>query len=125
MPRTFRASIAAAVLACGASLIAQTSVPEIAFDSNPDLLQTPKDVFVGEVAGGGGDSKGQIFVYTRESHPYGTIGDNRTFYRNGSKLYQFDPAGKFVRELGQDVYGFNAPTGPPRRPQDQRSAHGA
>ena len=87
MTRTFRAFIAAAVLACGASLVAQTSVPEIAFDSNPDLLQTPKDVFVGEVAGVGANSKGQIFVYTRASHPYGTIGDNRTFYRNGSKLF--------------------------------------
>jgi hypothetical protein len=118
MTRTFRAFIAAAVLACGASLVAQTSVPEIAFDSNPDLLQTPKDVFVGEVAGVGANSKGQIFVYTRASHPYGTIGDNRTFYRNGSKLYQFDPAGKFVRELGQDVYGFNAAIGLRVDPQD-------
>src|SRR4026207_491232 len=102
MTRTFRAFIAAAVLAGGASLVAQTSVPEIAFDSNPDLLQTPKDVFVGEVAGAGANSKGQIFVYTRTGHPYGTIGDNRTFYRNGSRLYQFDQAGKFVRERGQD-----------------------
>jgi len=118
MTRTFRAFIAAAVLACGASLVAQTSVPEIAFDSTPDLLQTPKDVYVGEVAGVGANSKGQIFVYTRTGHPYATLGDNRTFYRNGSKLFQFDQSGKFVRELGQDVYGFNAAIGLRIDPQD-------
>ena len=69
-----------------ASLVgAQGAVPELAFDTNADLLRTPNDVFVGEVGGVGANSKGQIFVYTRTGHPYGTLGDNRTFYRNGSQ----------------------------------------
>ena len=97
---------------------AQGAVPEIAFDTNADLLRTPHDVFVGEVGGVGANSKGQIFVYTRTGHPYATLGDNRTFYRGGAKLFQFDPAGKFVRELGQDVYGFNAAFGLRIDPQD-------
>jgi streptogramin lyase len=121
MKRTFTAFAAAAGLAVwafGNSLVAQTSVPEITFDTNADILRTPNDIHVGEVAGVGTNSKGQIFVYTRTGHPYATLGDNRTFYRGGSRLFQFDQNGKFVRELGQDVYGFNAAYGLRVDPQD-------
>ena len=82
------------------------------------LLKTPADVYVGEVAGVGANSKGQIFVYTRTGHPYATLGDNRTFSHGGSRLFLFDPNGKFVREWGQDVYGFNAAIGLRVDPQD-------
>ena len=82
------------------------------------MLKTPNDIFVGEVGGVGANSKGQIFVYTRTGHPYATLGDNRTFSRGGSRLFQFDPNGKFVRELGQDAYGFNAAIGLRIDPQD-------
>ena len=82
------------------------------------MLKTPNDLYVGEVAGVGANSKGQIFVYTRTGHPYATLGDNRTFSRGGSRLFQFDQTGKFVRELGQDVYGFNAAIGLRVDPQD-------
>ena len=111
MRRTFSALAVATVLALGAPLVAQPTTPEIAFETNADLLKTPNDIHVGEVAGVGANSKGQIFVYTRTGHPYATLGDNRTFSRGGSRLFQFDPSGKFVRELGQDVYGFNAAIG--------------
>jgi hypothetical protein len=116
MSRTFHAFLVAAVFAFGVSLVAQT-VPEIAFDTI-DLLKTPNDVFVGEVGGVGANSKGLIFVYTRTGHPYATLGDNRTFSRGGSRLFQFDQNGKFIRELGQDVYGFNAAFGLRVDPQD-------
>lgn len=118
MTRTFNAFAAAAVLALGGSLGAQSPIADIAFDTNADLLRTPNDIHVGEVAGVGGNSKGQIFVYTRTGHPYATLGDNRTFSRGGSRLFQFDQNGKFVRELGQDVYGFNAAIGLRVDPQD-------
>src|SRR5215213_2907272 len=117
MARTFRAFMTAALLAGGATLTAQ-NVADISFDSNADLLKMPNDMFVGEVGGVGANSKGQIFVYTRTGHPYATLGDNRTFLRGGSKLFQFDQSGKFVRELGQDVYGFNAAIGLRVDPQD-------
>jgi hypothetical protein len=116
--RTLIAVAAAGLLAFGGSPIAQSAVPEIAFESNADLLKTPNDIFVGEVGGVGANSKGQIFVYTRTGHPYATLGDNRTFSRGGSRLFQFDQNGKFVRELGQDVYGFNAAVGLRVDPQD-------
>ena len=117
MTRTFTMAGLAFVLG-GAALVAQAPVAEIAFDTNADFLRTPPDTFVGEVGGVGQNSKGQIFVYTRTGHPYATLGDNRTFYRGGSRLFQFDATGKFVRELGQDVYGFNAAFGLRIDPQD-------
>jgi hypothetical protein len=110
MKRTLKGLVVAAAVFSG-SLFAQGSVPEIAFDANADLLRTPNDVYVGEVAGVATNSKGQIYVYTRTGQPYATIGSNRTFYRGGSRLFQFDQNGRFVRELGQDVYGFNAAMG--------------
>src|SRR5947199_2501174 len=118
MTRTVTGFIAAAILAAGASLAAQNAVPEISFDSNADLLKTPLDLFVGEVGGVGQNSKGQIFVYTRTGHAYATVGDNRTFLHGGSRLLLFDKTGKFEREWGQDVYGFNAAIGLRIDPQD-------
>ncbi len=118
MLRTIIASVTGAVLAVGGTLVAQSGVPELSY-SSVDLLRTPTEgPFVGEVAGVGANSKGQLFVYTRTGHPYATLGDNRTFSRFGSKLYLFDPNGKFVREWGQDVYGFNAAIGLRVDPQD-------
>lgn len=105
-----------ALVCATASLVAQAT-PDISFTS-VDLLKTPKDVYVGEVAGVGADSKGQIYVYTRTGHPYATLGDNRTFSHGGSRLFLFDRAGNFVREWGQDVYGFNAAIGLRVDPQD-------
>ncbi len=116
MTRIITAAAIAAILAGGT--IAAQSVPEISFTAT-DLLRTPTEgPFVGEVAGVGANSRGQIFVYTRTGHPYATLGDNRTFSRGGSKLFLFDAKGNFVREWGQDVYGFNAAIGLRVDPQD-------
>src|SRR5262245_29771477 len=117
MHRTISFSFAA-VLVLGLSIAAQTTVPDIAFDSNPDLLKMPANTFIGEVAGVAANSKGNIFVYTRTGHPYATIGDSRTFYHAGSRLFEFTSNGSFVRELGQDLYGFNAAQGLRIDPQD-------
>src|SRR5581483_49489 len=35
------------------------------------------------------------------------VGTSRNFYRSGSRLFQFDATGKFVKEIGVGVYGFN------------------
>src|SRR5687768_8164388 len=116
--RTAGTLVLAVLLAFGGSLIAQSGVPDISFTAT-DVLRTPTEgPFVGEVGGVGANSKGQVFVYTRTGHPYATLGDNRTFSRGGSKLYLFDPKGNFVREWGQDVYGFNAAIGLRIDPQD-------
>lgn len=94
-----------------AILAGQAAVADLRYDADPDVLKPPADVYLGEIGGVGTNSKGQIFVYTRTGHPYATLGDNRTFAHGGSRLFEFDRSGKFVRELGQDVYGFNAAIG--------------
>ena len=94
-------------LAFGASLFAQSSAPDIAFDSNADLLKLPDNIHLGEVAGVATNSKGHIFVYTRTGPAHAALGSNRTFYKAGSRLFQFDQTGKFVKEIGVGVYGLN------------------
>lgn len=93
-----------ALVVSGVPLAAQ-SVPEIAFDS-VDILKPPANIYLGEIGGVAANSKGDIFVYTRTGHPTITIGTSRPFAHGGSRLLQFDKNGKFVREIGQDSYGF-------------------
>ena len=81
--------------------------PEIAFDSNPDFLKLPDGTFFGEVAGVATNSKGHVFVYTRTGAANATVGASRTFYKAGSRLFEFDQTGKFVREIGVGMYGLN------------------
>ncbi|HEY1911482.1 MAG TPA: peptidyl-alpha-hydroxyglycine alpha-amidating lyase family protein [Vicinamibacterales bacterium] len=106
MTRSFQMLAAAAALALGASLGAQ-SAPDIAYDANADLLKLPDNIHLGEVAGVATNSKGHIFVYTRTGAANVAVGTSRSFYKSGSRLLEFDQTGKFVRELGQGVYGFN------------------
>src|SRR5947209_18478522 len=96
---------AIAALAFAACAPAQTA-PEISYDSVPDLLKTPDRMQLGEAAGVATDSKGNIFVYTRTGGANATIGGSRIFTHGGSRLYEFDRTGKFVREIGEGVYGF-------------------
>src|SRR5678815_1015402 len=117
MIRTLTLTLAVA-LAIGVSVTAQNPAPEITFDSNADFLKMPANTFLGEVAGVATNSKGNIFVYTRTGHPFATLGDSRTFYHAGSRLFEFNSNGNFVRELGQDLYGFNAAQGLRVDPQD-------
>src|SRR6185369_12152455 len=106
MRRAFHLLAAAAALALGASLAAQ-NVPEIPYDANADLLKLPDNIHMGEAAGVATNSKGHIFVYTRSGASHATLGTSRTFYKAGSRLFEFDQTGKFVREIGVGVYGFN------------------
>jgi DNA-binding beta-propeller fold protein YncE len=91
------------LLALGVSLYGQ-SVPELNYDGNADLIQLPS---YGEVAGVATNSKGHLFVYARTGHGVATLGDERTFYHGGSRLFQFDQNGKFAKEIGQGVYAVN------------------
>ena len=93
-----------ATLVAGAN--AQNPAPEIRFDSVPNPLQLPASIYLGEVAGVATNSRGDIFVYTRTGHPTITIGTARPFAHGGSRLFEFDRNGKFVREIGKDSYGF-------------------
>ena len=95
-----------AVLLLGGISAAAQSAPEIGFDSNPDPLKFPSNIHLGEAAGVATNSKGDVFVYTRTGHPTISLGTSRPFAHGGSRLFQFDKTGKFVREIGQDSYAF-------------------
>jgi hypothetical protein len=94
-----------AALVTGTQLMAQTSVPEISFEA-ADPLQLSDGLYLGEVAGVATNSKHHIFVYTRTGHPTISLGTSRPFAHGGSRLFEFDAVGKFVREIGQDSYAF-------------------
>jgi DNA-binding beta-propeller fold protein YncE len=98
--------VVAAALAAGVSLVAQ-STPELAYEASADALQLPAGTYLGEVAGVATNSKGHVLVYTRTGHAVATLGDERTFYHQGSRLFEFDQNGKFVKEIGQGVYAVN------------------
>src|SRR5206468_10471729 len=66
----------------------------------------PDNIYLGEAAGVATSSRGDVFVYTRTGHPTISLGGARPFAHGGSRLFQFDRTGKFVREIGQASYGF-------------------
>ena len=96
MKRCFAACAVLAALISTAPVLAQSkakaqNVPDIPFDSVPNFLKFPPNIYLGEGIGVATNSKGHVFVYTRS-------GDTR--------LFEFDQNGAFVRELGQGLYGF-------------------
>ncbi|PWT79361.1 MAG: hypothetical protein C5B57_14095 [Blastocatellia bacterium] len=108
MKRSLPLWLIAILSSMGPFAFAQLSIPEIAYDSVPNLLKLPDDIYLGEAVGVATNSKGNIFVYTRTGSPGITVGTERVFARgNGAaRLFEFDPSGKFVREIGQGLYGF-------------------
>lgn len=105
MKRLIQTVLAATVVAA-VPATAQQDVPEIRFDSVPNALQLPAGIYLGEVGGVATNSHGDVFVYTRTGHPTITIGTARPFAHGGSRLFEFDKNGKFVREIGKESYGF-------------------
>jgi DNA-binding beta-propeller fold protein YncE len=69
-------------------------------------LNFPANITLGEAAGVATNSKGDVFVYTRTGHPTISLGTSRPFAHGGSRLFEFDRTGKFLREIGHESYGF-------------------
>jgi NHL repeat len=87
------------LLSC-APVFAQ-QVPVIAFDSVPNPLKLPTDVYFGEVSGVAVNSKGHIFVFSRG----GTTGP--AYGAAAAQLFEFDRDGKFIREIGKNLYAWS------------------
>lgn len=84
---------------------AQVSVSEIPFDSASNLLKMPDNIVMGEAVGVATNSKGHIFVYTRDGLLGYSVGTSRQFGRGAAaRLYEFDEKGNFMRELGKGTY---------------------
>lgn len=93
-----------AVLFVACPIWAQQSpipVPEIRYHSVPDFLKLPADLYFGEVAGVSVNSKGHIFVFSRGN----TTGP--AYGAAASQLLEFAPDGKFVREIGHNLYAWS------------------
>jgi DNA-binding beta-propeller fold protein YncE len=79
----------------------QPSVPEIPFRSIPNLLKLPSDLYLGEAAGVAVNSKGHIFVFSRGN----TTGP--AYGAAAAQLLEFDANGKFLREIGHNLYAWS------------------
>lgn len=105
MKRLLPAALIVATLSVSGTLNAQLNFPEIPYDAVAPLT-LPPTIHLGEAAGVATNSKGDIFVYTRTGSPHITTAGARNVSHGGTRLFQFDRTGKFVREIGQGVYGF-------------------
>ena len=79
----------------------QTSVPEIRYESVRNFLKLPPDLYLGEVAGVAVNSKGHVFVFSRGN----TTGP--AYGAAAAQLLEFDGDGKFVREIGHNLYAWS------------------
>jgi len=73
----------------------------IQFDSVPDPLKLPRDLHFGEVTGVAVNSKGHVFVLSRGN----TTGP--AYAAAATQLLEFDRDGKFVREIGRNLYAWS------------------
>src|SRR5579862_1364581 len=67
------------------------NVPEISFTSVPNFLKLPAGEYLGESVAVATNSKGHVFVYHRSAN---------------TRLFEFDAAGNFIKEIGAGYYGF-------------------
>ncbi len=94
-------SILLSTLLLSLNAAAQTSVPQIPFDSVPNALRMPKDLYLGEVSGVAVNSKGHVFVFSRGN----TTGP--AYAAAAAQLLEFDANGRFVREIGHHLYAWS------------------
>jgi hypothetical protein len=79
----------------------QPSVPVIQYRSVPDFLKLPPDLYLGEVAGVAVNSKRHVFVFSRGNT------NGPVYGAAAAQLLEFDPDGKFVREIGHNLYAWS------------------
>ncbi len=68
-----------------------TNVPVIPHESVPNFFKNPPGIYTGENMGIATNSKGNIYIYHRAYE---------------TRLFEYAPDGKFVREIGRNNYGF-------------------
>ena len=104
MKRVFTTSLpwtamALAILAATPALAQRKAtienVPEIAFTSVPNFLKLPAGEYLGESVAVATNSKGHTFVFHRSAN---------------TRLFEFDQAGTFVKEIGAGYLGFEFAT---------------
>ncbi len=89
------------ILCFAASATAQKQPPEIAFESVANFLRPPADLHFGEVAGVAVNSRKHIFVFSRGN----TTGP--AYGAAAAQLLEFLPDGRFLREIGKNLYAWS------------------
>jgi hypothetical protein len=80
---------------------AQQAVPQIPFRSVPDFLKLPPNMYIGEVSGVAVNSKGHVFVFTRGNT------NGPAYAAAAAQLLEFDADGKYLREIGHNLYAWS------------------
>ena len=75
--------------------------PEIRYVADPSFLKLPPDTHLGEAVGVAVNSKGHIFVFSRGNSTGPAYG------ASAAQLLQFLPDGRFVREIGHNLYAWS------------------
>lgn len=95
----FLGAVALGLPASGADL--GEAVPQIPYDTVPNLLKLPPDLYLGEAAGVAVNSKKHIFVFSRGN----TTGP--AFGATAAQILEFGPDGKYIREIGHNLYAWS------------------
>ena len=77
------------------------TVPEIPYDSVPNFLKLPPDLYLGEPSGVAVNSKKHIFVFNRGNSTGPAYG------ATAAQVLEFGPDGKFIREIGHNLYAWS------------------
>jgi DNA-binding beta-propeller fold protein YncE len=80
---------------------AQQAAPEIPFDSIPNALTLPPDMNFGEATGVAVNSKGHVFVFSRGNT------NGPAYAAAAAQLLEFGADGKFIREIGKNLYAWS------------------
>src|SRR3984885_14088676 len=91
----------ALLLLAGSSATAQQAVPTIAFDSVPNALRLPANMYFGEVSGVAVNSKGHVFALSRGNT------NGPAYAAAATQLLEFDAKGQFIREIGKNLYAWS------------------
>jgi DNA-binding beta-propeller fold protein YncE len=75
--------------------------PRIRYQAVSDFLKLPPDLYLGEVPGVAVNSKGHIFVFSRGNST------GSAYAASAAQLLEFAPDGKFLREIGHNLYGWS------------------
>jgi hypothetical protein len=86
-------------IACRA--FSQQPPPEIPYDSVPDFLKLPDNLYLGEAAGVAVNSARHIFVLSRGN----TTGP--AYGAAAAQLLEFGPGGEYIREIGRNLYAWS------------------
>lgn len=96
-----RAGLIGLLLLVASPSLAQQAVPNIPFDSVPNPLRLPHNMYFGEASGVAVNSKGHVFVLSRGN----TTGP--AYAAAAAQLLEFDGKGSFIGEIGKNLYAWS------------------